>query len=221
MLEENMGKIGKKLFTELVMEKIKSKKISHTQLAERLGLTKYALSKVINGKQKMYLHEFLELSYAINLLHPTLTKSLEKEILSRMSYAEFEEIIRRKISGEYELDRAEAECEKALSKYKEKIRKYEEALSDIEVKQNVLEKTVKCNWKEIEEVICAFDVYARHIKKSDVPLRLYYLLASIINKFDESETSFDAASYIEYLDYKEHRYLEHNQLVLNFDDLND
>ena len=51
-----MGRIGKDLLLELVIQRIEEKKISQTKLAQKLGLTKYALNKILKGKQKMYLH---------------------------------------------------------------------------------------------------------------------------------------------------------------------
>ena len=212
-----MGKIGKKLFTELVMEKINQKKISHTRLAEKLGITKYALSKVINGKQKMYLHEFLELSYAINLLHPNLSKPLEYEIMARMDYDEFEETVRRKISGEYTLDKHREECEKVQTEYEMKKKEVEEKLSELKAIEKLLHK--KVDWQELEKMIAAINKYARDVKGNDVPIKVYFMLATILENFEKCDTSFDAETYIDYMNYKNNHYLEHHQLVLNFDEL--
>lgn len=214
-----MGKIGKVQFTELVMEKIKNKKISHTRLAEKLGLTKYALSKVINGKQKMYLHEFLELSYEINLLHPTLTKSIENELITRMDDSELEKCVRAKLYGNHIFEKAEQEYNETLLEYEQKKAEYEELISEMEKMQRHINKKVKCRWKEIEDVILALDGYAGYSRSKNIPFKLYSLLATIIERIDKLDTSFNAASYIEYLDYKDHHYMEYNQLMFNLDDI--
>lgn len=62
-----MNNPEKNEMNELIYESLKNNQITQTRLAEDLGYTRFAFSKILHNKQKMYISEFLELSKALNL----------------------------------------------------------------------------------------------------------------------------------------------------------
>ena len=52
----------------LIQELLDEKNLSHKDLATKMGITKFALSKIISNKQKMYLSDFMTLFEYLGLL---------------------------------------------------------------------------------------------------------------------------------------------------------
>ena len=52
----------------LIQELLDAKNLSHKDLAAKMGITKFALSKIISNKQKMYLSDFMTLFEYLGLL---------------------------------------------------------------------------------------------------------------------------------------------------------
>ncbi len=52
----------------LIQELLDEKKLSHKDLASKMGITKFALSKILSNKQKMYLSDFMTLFEHLGLL---------------------------------------------------------------------------------------------------------------------------------------------------------
>lgn len=211
-----MGRIGKDLLLELVMQRIEEKKISQTKLAQKLGLTKYALNKILKGKQKMYLHEFIELSYELNLLYPKLTRPFEDELISRMDISSIRRIVERKLSGSYEYQRIE--------------NKYNKALASLKHKTEIIEEIDGIDWEMVEDVIEQLNAYLKEectedniriIEDDDFRYDYYstkfcYLIKLINDRLNSNNSPFDMASYIEYQQLKKSAYMIENQYVFKF-----
>lgn len=60
--------MNKKETKALIQELLDEKKLSHKDLAAKMGITKFALSKIISNKQKMYLSDFMTLFEYLGLL---------------------------------------------------------------------------------------------------------------------------------------------------------
>lgn len=211
-----MGRIGKDLLLELVMQRIEEKKISQTKLAQKLGLTKYALNKILKGKQKMYLHEFIELSYELNLLYPKLTRPFEEELIRRMDTEDIKRIVETKLYGSYEYQRIEDSYNKAFASLKQK----EEIINEID----------GIDWIMVDNVINELNLYLKEeYPENDIRLiedddyryeyystRFCYLIKLINDRLLKNNSSFDMASFIEYQRLKNSAYMIENQYVFKF-----
>ena len=107
-----MGRYTKDQYIEVLEHIIQCRDESQSKIAKELGYTRFAFNKIIKGKQKLYLHEFLDIAYELKLLHPNATNRIkyrnEHKIINELRY-EYKKLTRRKIELENEIKALEKE----------------------------------------------------------------------------------------------------------------
>ncbi|MGN0426639.1 MAG: hypothetical protein ACI4F0_02455 [Agathobacter sp.] len=201
-----MGRLSKEAFLKIAREKIEKGHISQCKLGEKLGYTRFAFNKIIKGKQKMYLNEFLELAYELNILSPTLNKSLKSEIIKNLTEKDIEFIFK--------------EHDWSYALYQEHRNKYISEIEKFDIEWDKLNQILS-HWEQIKNALNEIDDYMKDTETSSNTYAPFfiYLIEQFNSKMNEYSSSFDAASYAEYLKLKRSAELIENQYVFNLSEL--
>lgn len=184
---------------KLIQEQLTQKNILQKELASEMGITKFALSKIISNKQKMYLSEFITLWKYLGLLfddghfsfESVSIDALQKYFLDVADKDEKEELL-HKLCYEFQFDPPHYFF-------------IEDMIDILEYTCDVLHITSYNDYKELFE---------RCVERN-----------LIVTSSDESETDtkktyFDnAREYLEYIDLKNHLEEYGNQYRLDLDSI--
>lgn len=206
-----MNKKRKVRFKELVEMKIQSYG-SQKQLAEKLGLTKYALSKVLHNKQKMYLEDYIDLSYELNMLNPRIQRPWIEEIFKEADDSIIENLFRTRT-------REGVSYEQIICQLEQRKIELENRCSELEFKlSHDLESTTK-NMYLVNELFVDKEIFESNTYDDTIADRFLAFLDNIEKTLRENQSSFDANSYLEYLKLKKSSDLIENQYVFNLSEL--
>ena len=188
-----MENISREQAWEIVKEHLASSDIYQKEIGIMLGLEKYDVSKVLHGKRKLYLHEFLTLMNAVNLIAPDKEKAYVQRI--------------EELENEIEsLKEKKKELNDSLKKYKTSTKENEDKVEELTSKAILYSDAYERVDKYLEDSKLDVD------ELNDVFERLEKAL-------EEGESMFSPTSYIEYERLKRNKYFLENQYVFNLSDL--
>lgn len=187
-----MENISREEAWEIVKEHLASSDIYQKEIGIMLGLEKYDVSKVLHGKRKLYLHEFLMLANALNLTSPAKEKTYLQKI----------EELEKEIES---LKEKKKELNDSLKKYKTSTKENEDKVEELTSK-----------------VILYSDAYERvdkYLENSKLDVDELSDIFERLEKALKEGSMFSPASYIEYEKLKRNKYFLENQYVFNLSDL--
>lgn len=217
-----MGKLDKNRYDELIIERIISTQYSHNELAGKLGLTKEAFSKIIHNKQKMYLNDFIDLAYELNLINPKAKRSLAYSFLIRAPKEKYIELLS---SSQWNHNLYMEACrEMGLETTTPTSKAIQVAPTVKKVPATPDEHLYEEANKILKDVNKLQDILGDYSGTySDDNLtpgeQLVELLKDISKKLNENNSQFDTESYLEYIHLKNHAYMIENQYVFNLEQI--
>ena len=184
---------------KMIQEQLTKKNVLQKELAKEMGITKFALSKIISNKQKMYLSEFVTLSKYLGIsfddrlfsVESISTDALQEYFLNVADKDEKEELL-HKLCSEYNFDPPHYFY-------------IEDMISILEYTNDVLHITSYNDYKELLERCVEYNLIVTD--SDDI-------------ETDTKKTYFDnAREYLEYIDLKKHLEEYENQYRFDMDSI--
>lgn len=188
-----MENISREQAWEIVKEHLASSDIYQKEIGIMLGLEKYDVSKVLHGKRKLYLHEFLMLANALNLTSPNKEKAyLEK------------------------IEELENKLEDKKKEYTAYFNEQQEELKEKDDKIKELHSQIEDKTQNSYDALLA---YFEDENSESLVETLDDLVQRLEKALEEGESMFSPATFIDYQRLKNNEYLLENQYVFNLDEL--
>lgn len=217
-----MGKLDKNRYDELIIERIISTQYSHNELAGKLGLTKEAFSKIIHNKQKLYLNDFIDLAYELNLINAKAKRSLA---YSYLVHAPLEKYIEILSSSQWNHDLYMKACREMGFETTTPTTKVIQVAPTVKKvpatpDEHLYEEANKI-LKDVNKLQDILGDYSGTYSDDDLTPgeQLVELLKDISKKLSENSSQFDTESYLEYIHLKNNAYMIENQYVFNIEQI--